>query len=466
MMLLVEAPPSYEPERRYALDVVLSEWLGLEWRLRVDDRRDGMRITLEGDCASGCLVIPDGLFATDPCDWLEDASLPRSPLPWRPGPGQRLPVLYGADPAPPTLLADDGEGLRLGVDVFGSAFFMLTRYEEVVVPTRDTYGRFPASASIAGREGFLGRPIVDAYVELLWTALRRLWPRLERKPPALRLSLTHDVDDPLAFLGRSAAGLARQLAADALVRRDLPLAVRRVRSWDARRRADYRFDPHNTFDFLMDVSERHGVVSAFNFLATRDADALDGFYSLGHPWIRSLMSTIHARGHELGFHAGFRTYRDAARTEEEFRRLRTVADALGIVQDRWGGRQHYLRWEAPGTWSNWERAGLDYDSTVGFAERVGFRLGTCHEFPTFHLRERRPLRLRERPLHVMDRSLFDYMGLTPDAALEAVLGLARACHATGGTLTLLWHNSTLLTARQRQWYEAMVAAMAHASSSS
>ena len=93
MMLLVEAPPSYEPERRYALDVVLSEWLGLEWRLRVDDRRDGMRITLEGDCASGCLVIPDGLFATDPCDWLEDASLPRSPLPWRPGPDQRLPVL-------------------------------------------------------------------------------------------------------------------------------------------------------------------------------------------------------------------------------------------------------------------------------------------------------------------------------------------------------------------------------------
>ena len=466
MTLVVEAPPSYEPERRYALDVVLSEWLGLNWRLRVDDRRNDMRITLEGDAAPRCAVVPDGLFATDSRDWLTDASLPRSPVPWRTGPDhQPVPVLYGPDP-PPALLSEEEDGVRLGVDVFGSAFFMLTRYEEVVVPARDAYGRFPASASVAAREGFLGQPIVDAYVQLLWAALRRLWPRLERKPPVLRLSLTHDVDDPLAFLGRSGPGLARQLAADALVRRDLPLAVRRTRSWAARRRADYRLDPHNTFDFLMDVSERHGIVSAFNFLATKDADTLDGFYSLEDPWIRSLMSAIHRRGHELGFHAGFHTYRDAVRTAEEFRRLRTAAEEIGIGQDRWGGRQHYLRWEAPATWWNWERAGLDYDSTVGYAECAGFRVGTCHEFPVFDLRQRRRLQLRERPLHVMERSLFDYMRLAPETALETVLDLARGCRATGGTLTLLWHNSTLLTARQRRWYETMVAALAHASSSS
>ena len=60
-----------------------------------------------------------------------------------------------------------------GVDVFGGAFLMLTRYEEVVVPTRDSYGRFPASASVAHREGFLGLPVVDVYVELRWTPLRR-----------------------------------------------------------------------------------------------------------------------------------------------------------------------------------------------------------------------------------------------------------------------------------------------------
>ena len=33
MTVLVEAPRSYEPERRYILEVVLSDWLGLDWRL-------------------------------------------------------------------------------------------------------------------------------------------------------------------------------------------------------------------------------------------------------------------------------------------------------------------------------------------------------------------------------------------------------------------------------------------------
>jgi hypothetical protein len=137
-----------------------------------------------------------------------------------------------------------------------------------------------------------------------------------------------------------------------------------------------------------------------------------------------------------------------------------------VSQSQWGGRQHYLRWENPSTWENWETAGLDYDSTVGFADRIGFRLGTSHEFPVFHLRRRQPLRLRERPLLIMDRTLFDYMRLSHDEAEDAVLEIAGECRRAKGTLTLLWHNSTLPMAAQRRWYEGLTAALAQASSSS
>ena len=47
-------------------------------------------------------------------------------------------------------------GAAMTVDVLGSIFFLLTRYEEIVIGTRDRHGRFPASASIAGREGSSG----------------------------------------------------------------------------------------------------------------------------------------------------------------------------------------------------------------------------------------------------------------------------------------------------------------------
>jgi hypothetical protein len=439
--LLVEAPAGYEPERRYILEVVLGDWLGLEWELRTGDRRD-VRITQGDDPEGPRLLLPDVLFATRREEWLTPVSLPQVR-----GNG-RLPVLYGAaaDPAPDTL----------DVDVFGSAFFMLTRYEELVTGDRDVHGRFPASASIAGRAGFLGVPIVDAYVELLWDALRRAWPRLRRRARAFEVILTHDIDDPLATLDHGPADVARQLAGDLVRRRDARLAARRARSL----LGDRRLDPHNTFDFLMGVSERHGLRSAFYFLAHRDRRPRDGGYLYEHPWVRALIGRIGRRGHEVGLHPSYCTYRDAARTSEELARLLRVAQDEGVCQDEWGGRQHFLRWANPVTWRNWDAAGLSYDSTLAYADEAGFRTGTCHPYRVFDLEDRRPLRLRETPFQVMDVTLLSSMALTPDAARSAVMDIAAQCRRYRGRLGILWHNNTLLrTDREKRWYEELVAAV-------
>jgi hypothetical protein len=131
-----------------------------------------------------------------------------------------------------------------------------------------------------------------------------------------------------------------------------------------------------------------------------------------------------------------------------------VAEKEGIEQDQWGGRQHYLRWEASTTWQNWADAGLSYDSTLSYADRAGFRCGVCYEFPTFNLRKRQQLDLNERPLIVMDASLFgkEYMKLAPQAGLRKILAVAKICKNYNGQFTLLWHNGTLLTASQKHLY--------------
>jgi hypothetical protein len=436
--LLVEAPAAYEAERRYILEVVLGDWLGLDWELRTA-QRDDVRIA-SADAPDGpSVLVPDVLFATRAEDWLTMASLPSVRM------VGDLPILYGA------------EQPGLEVDVFGSAFFMLTRYEELVVDERDGYGRFPAAASVAARHGFLTTPVVDAYVELLWQALERAWPRLERQPRAFAMLLTHDVDDPLATLDHGPLHAARAFGGDLVRRRDPRLALRRARSLLGDRGAD----PHNTFDFLMDVSERHGLRSAFYFLAHRDQGPRDeGAYLFEDPWVGALIGRIAQRGHEVGLHPSWCTYRDAARTAEELGRLQRVAAAQGVRQDEWGGRQHFLRWANPDTWRNWEAAGLGYDCTLGYSEAVGFRTGTCHPYRVFDLRERRALALREVPFQVMDVTLLSAMALTPDAARAAVLDIAAECRRYGGSLGLLWHNNTLLrTAREQDWYAELIAAV-------
>ncbi len=471
MTLVVAAPDTRLAERRYVLDVVLSEWLGLDWRLAPPAGPE-VRITA-ADGSGGCVSVPDGLFGTADRDWLTTAALPPDRLPGVPvgspaagplGADERLPVLYGAHPADPPdrLLSVDGDAVRLHVDVLGGAFFLLTRYEELLGGERDRHDRFPAAASVAERAGFHGTPLVDAYVELLWGALRLAWPRLRRRPTAYQVLITHDVDDPLATLGRTPVLTARQLAADLVHRRAPGLAVRRARAALAAYRGHHEPDVNNTFDFLMEVGERHGLRGAFYFLADNEVRAGAAPYPvLDHPWVQDLVGRVHRRGHEVGLHAGFGTHRDAGRTRAEFDRLRAIADAQGVHQPVWGGRQHYLQWANPVTWRNWDAAGLDYDCTLGWAERVGFRTGTCREYPVFDLLERRPLRLRERPFQVMDVTLAGYLSLTPAAALDAVLAVARECRRFRGALGVLWHNDEVLrTDREKRWYAALVAAVA------
>ena len=162
--------------------------------------------------------------------------------------------------------------------------------------------------------------------------------------------------------------------------------------------------------------------------------------------------------HEIGLHPSFNTYLDKQQLKREFDNLLSTSEALGIRQDCWGGRQHYLRWRAPDTWQHWDDVGLNYDTTVGFADHVGFRAGTCREFPVFNVETRTALKLIERPLVVMEGTLLgaQYMNEDAEQALDWITRLADTCRRFDGNFTLLWHNSMLFTARLRALFEDAV----------
>jgi len=367
-----------------------------------------------------------------------------------------IPVLFGEPNPPGSAWQEDTTGLALSVDVFGGVFFLVTRYEEVVRRARDEHDRFPASASLAAVEGFLDRPLADVYVDLLWMAMRSLWPGLTRRSSAFRLRLTHDVDEVSATHGRPVRRVARAVAGDLLRRRDPDLAARRIRSlfeaWPDR----VDRDPYNVFDFLMDTSERHGLRSTFYVMAGNTNPAFDGHYTLSDPPVAQILRRVHDRGHEIGLHTSYGTHGSAERTREELGALKTACSAIGFDQPTWGVRQHFLRFENPSTWRIQEAVGFEHDSTLGFADRVGFRAGTCREYPLFDLLDRRTLALRERPLLVMDVTLFTYMALDEEAAASHVRSIVDACRQQGGDAVLLFHNTLLAGARPRRFYEDLV----------
>jgi peptidoglycan/xylan/chitin deacetylase (PgdA/CDA1 family) len=464
--LLVTHPPDRESERRYACDVVLGDWLGIDYGTEVAERHD-VRITMAGASDGRALHLADVFFPQAAKAWLEPGSLPVQlagswPTEQMPFPlPSSVPVLFGEPTA--TRSRDDlqhGE-IRLPIDIFGSIFFLLSRYEEVATKARDRRDRFVGTGCFSHRFGLLERPLANEYLELLWASLQRLWPSLQRRPRSYSADLSCDVDVPFSAVGRPWRRMALSLGADLVKRRAPGLAWRRL-SAKLAGGAGIHLDPNNTFEFMMATGERRGLKTTFFLKAGVSEPLFDEAYSLEAPPVAPVLREIHARGHELGLHPSYHTYRDSRRLNSEFATLLKAAERLGIRQAAWGGRQHYLRFAAPETWRGYVSAGLSYDATLAHADQPGFRCGTCYDFPVYDLEQCCPLPLRERPLTVMELTLLDgeYLGLAAEQAYDRITRLAAICRRFNGRFSLLWHNNALLTRARQQLYEAVVAALA------
>jgi hypothetical protein len=460
-MFIVSCPDNCRAERRWITSVLMESFLGLGYELRFESHAEPRSyVCIEAD---GCkLEIADDFFARAEGNWLSEASLPEMPLALWDITGETiapnltdasLPVLFGA----PGLMQYE-QGARIGLDIFGAAFFMLSRYEEAVPGQRDEHDRFPAAASAACRGGFLHRPIVDEYVELLWSAIHRLWPQVKRRRRTFATVVSCDVDHPYHPGAASLHRMVRRSAGEFIRTPSLSTALGPLRNYVASRNGNWRHDPYyHAVDWMMDVNEKAGNRVAFYFIPEITDRAMDGVCLIGDRAVTWMLKRIAARGHEIGIHPGYRSYQEARQILSAKNSLQQALDKAGIRQQVAGGRQHYLRWSTR-TPAAWHAAGLRYDSTLSYAERAGFRCGTCHEYPMYDLAERKPLSLWQRPLICMESSVIVYAGHGhTDKALDCMRQLKQAARKVNGSFTLLWHNSSLEAAAARDMYREIIA---------
>lgn len=445
MMLLVTFPDTCRAERCWISSVLLGEFLGLVYEVRFDGE-DKVRINTAGKT----LELSDAFFAGAKDKWFSSESLAAEPLQhWTVADSGLDPNLV--DPTVPVLFGaagfevhDTGDA-TLKLDIFGSAFFMLTRYEEAFRDELDAFCRFPANASLAYRKNFLDRPIVDEYVEILWVAMKQLWPGLERKQRKARMLISCDVDLPFDPACASIYRLGKRLLGRTWREKSFGAVPNTIKNYWEVSRGNNAHDPYyQALFWIMDVNEKVGNQLTFNFIPEKTDQNMDKANSLDEPRMRTLIRTIHARGHLVGFHPGYNTYKHPVAFAQSIGMLRRVMAEENIKQDMLGGRQHYLRWEVMTTALLWEANDMTYDSTLAYEAMSGFRCGTCHEYPMYDLANRKPLKLLQRPLVVMESSVIELTNMGLGHGIEALALMQhykRICHQFNGDFTLLWHNS-------------------------
>jgi hypothetical protein len=154
-------------------------------------------------------------------------------------------------------------------------------------------------------------------------------------------------------------------------------------------------------------------------------------YDLGD--IESQLNKLLSRKCEIGLH-GLDAWHDAFRGHEELKRIERITGRHDL-----GVRMHWLYFDEQSP-TTLERAGADYDSSVGFNETIGYRAGTTQAYKPFEA-----TRLLELPLHVMDTALFypAYLNLTRKEAGKHLRHIITNAVRFGGCVTINWHDRSI-----------------------
>lgn len=373
--------------------------------------------------------------------------------------GMPLPA-PGIDCLPLKLIEKAGDCHVIHYDILGLIFWVLSRQEEVGRKDLDKHGRFQGTSSHAFKHGYLDRPIVDEWLDLLGQVILRQWPHLKLKKHKPKVVVTCDVDRPYLQYSKFLDKTLIKATGDILKRQSLSQAYKNLQRYVFYKRGVYRYDPlMSALDWIMSVNEDVGNRVVFYFIPESKHPTYESGYSLSESAIEFLIKKISERGHEIGMHGSYASHQNREQVLKEVALLNDGLESVGVVSSRLGNRQHYLRWDVATTAVNLENAGVIYDSSLGYADHAGFRCGTCHEFPMFDPVKGRMLAIRQRPLIMMECSVISqfYMGMGyTEESLNYMHMIKERCYKAGGSFTLLWHNSHLNSERDKAFYLSLI----------
>ena len=90
-----------------------------------------------------------------------------------------------------------------------------------------------------------------------------------------------------------------------------------------------------------------------------------------------------------------------------------------------------------------DELGIASDSSLAYADHAGFRCGTSREYPMYDLLNQQVLSLRQRPLIMMETSIFGqrYQNMPQNQdTLDYMMHLKATALRLGKNFTFLWHN--------------------------
>jgi hypothetical protein len=341
----------------------------------------------------------------------------------------------------PTIFISTHPRSALPFDPLAAAFYMVSRYEEYLPFTRDSFGRFPATESVAWKAHFLEIPVVHLWAAKIEELLRSHFPGLIFTHTPFRYVPTIDVDHAWCFLGRS---LTRTLGGfgRSLIHGRFREAAKRARVLTGA-----AADPYDNYAFIKSTHELYSDFPLY-FILFANYGLNDNNVTVTSKNFHRLLRDLD-RHRNVGIHPSISSGRQQVRLQEEFKGLSRV-----IERDVTISRQHFLKFSMPDTFRRLIQLGIADDYSMGYASHIGFRAGIAIPYPFFDLSINEATSLTIHPVSVMDVTLQDYLRLNTVESLEKIADVIQIVKSVHGEFVSLWHNESLGdSGRWKGWRE-------------
>ncbi|MEL6390695.1 MAG: polysaccharide deacetylase family protein, partial [Bacteroidota bacterium] len=314
-------------------------------------------------------------------------------------------------------------------DVFAMIFYLLSRYEEYGDTTKDSHGRFPSHASLAHQHDFLKMPLVDLWIQRLYSDIQDRLSNRRMTPKGRPHSYPSiDIDMPLAFKykgPRSYLGLFRDIVSGRM-----DTAQGRMKTWFG------GTDPFDTYSQILEFAAERTITWRF-FVLLNYQRPFDLNHLAHRPEMKRIVDQLSPK-HHVGLHPSYLSHQSTDQLRKEHKGLCDLLQTQIVMS-----RQHFIKISLPETYRSLVELGIQEDHSMMYPDQCGFRAGTCHPFRWYDLLADHVTDLVIHPYQCMEVTMRYYEKMDVEQAIAEVTQLHQSCQEVGGTFGWIWHNSSL-----------------------
>lgn len=332
---------------------------------------------------------------------------------------------------------------KIPFDLFGAAFWLLTRYEEYLPYKGDQLNRFHYASSLAYQYDFLNIPLINLWLREFKKELATKYPELIFKERQYAFLSTIDIDNAYKYKYK---GFVRSLAGFIA---DIPNFSDMKQRWQAL--INRSEDPFDGYDFLINTHKEYNIQAVYFFLLG-DYGENDKNHSANDLRFQSLIKHL-ADYSMVGIHPSFNS-------NNNLHQLKIETSRLGNITHKpiHKSRQHFSMLHFPQTYRDLLEAGIFSDYSMGYTNKNGFRASFCFPYKWYDLDMESISSLTIHPFCISENTLIHLAENENNVLMKYAQPFIDEVKKHNGELISIFHNNNFNEKIRKFYLEFLKAA--------